>query len=512
MDLLFVYPPISVHERYASNVGNAGGNLAPIGIAQVAAFLREKGFTVDIIDAVIEGYTVDETMEKILELEPRAVGFSALTSNFYRAVAVAREMKKKVPHILTIMGGHHATLMPKEVIEENSCFDVLVRGEGEETAAELIGKYKNAGYDINKLLTKCKDIKGLCFREGNEVILNDPRPPIEDLDSLPFPARDLLPMDKYIPLPNQYKRKPVVNMVVIRGCAFNCSFCSATAVFGRAMRWSSPKRAVAEIKHVIKEYGAREISFWDDMMTANKQWIHDFSDLIIKEKLDITWTCYARVNTVDYELLKHMKDAGCWNIFFGYESGVQELLNNIDKRITLKQAEVATALCKQVGIEIRAAFMIALPGETPELAQKTIDFAKKLNPDYAQFSVTTPYPGTRLYDEVDKYGTMTKDFSEFHGWSAVFIPWGYKNSEEIEAVKRSAMRQFYLRPKYILGRIKAITSFEDIPRYWKGFIFVLGFSKVSFLSFLKEDILGFSKTGFFKIFKRKTKLQTNPGQ
>ena len=348
VDLLFVYPPISVHERYASNVGNAGGNLAPIGIAQVAAFLREKGFTVDIIDAVIEGYTVDETMEKILELEPRAVGFSALTSNFYRAVAVAREMKKKVPHILTIMGGHHATLMPKEVIEENSCFDVLVRGEGEETAAELIGKYKNAGYDINKLLTKCKDIKGLCFREGNEVILNDPRPPIEDLDSLPFPARDLLPMDKYIPLPNQYKRKPVVNMVVIRGCAFNCSFCSATAVFGRAMRWSSPKRAVAEIKHVIKEYGAREISFWDDMMTANKQWIHDFSDLIIKEKLDITWTCYARVNTVDYELLKHMKDAGCWNIFFGYESGVQELLNNIDKRITLKQRTEAFGCIMQI--------------------------------------------------------------------------------------------------------------------------------------------------------------------
>ena len=494
MDFLFIYPPISVNERYASSVGNAGGNLAPLGIAQVAAWLRERNFSVGIIDAVASNYTIDDVMKKILAIKPKAVGFSALTSNFYRAVALAREVKKALPETLSVMGGHHATLMPKEVIAENTCFDVLVKGEGEETAVELMEEYKKAGWDRGRLLNSLRGIKGLCFRDKNgEVILNENRPPIEDLDAIPLPARDLLPMDKYVPLPNQYKRLPVVNMVVIRGCAFNCSFCSATAVFGRAMRWSSPERAVKEIKHVMEKYRAREISFWDDMMTANKLWIHKFCDLIIQNKLDITWTCYARVNTVDYELLKHMKDAGCWNIFFGYESGVQELLNNIDKRITLKQIETANQLCKDIGIEIRASFMLAIPGETPELGQRTIDFAKKLDPDYAQFSVTTPYPGTRLYDEAEKWGTLSKNFNEFHGWSAVFVPFGYKSREEVEAMKRRAMRQFYLRPRYVLGRIMTINSVEDIRRYWKGFVFVLGFIK------WKTDLRNFFK---------KQKLQT----
>ncbi|MBS3132497.1 cobalamin-dependent protein [Candidatus Woesearchaeota archaeon] len=477
MDILFVYPPISVNERYASNVGNVGGNLSPLGIALLAAFLREKGFSVGIIDAVAEDYSVGELVERISEIKPKTVGFSSLTSNFHRAVAAAREVKKALPDTLTVIGGQHATILPEEVLKENPCFDVLVKGEGELTAEELLNEYKKTGWNINKFLSNCEGIKGLCFRKGKEIILNNIREPVSDVDELPFPARDLLPMDKYIPLPNQYKRKPVVNMIVTRGCAFSCSFCSASAVFGRIIRMRSPEKSVSEIKHVVEKYGAKEISFWDDTMTVNKKWMHRFCELIIENKLDITWSCYSRVNTVDYELLKHMKDAGCWNVFFGYESGTQELLNNIAKGITIEQIENANKLCKQVGIEIRASFMLALPGETPELAQKTIDFAKRLNPDYAQFSPTTPYPGTKLWNDAEKYGKLTKNFSEYHGWSAVFVPFGYKDRKEVEEMKRRAVRQFYIRPNYILGRIMKINSLEDIKRYVKGVIFLLGFMK-----------------------------------
>ncbi len=232
-----------------------------------------------------------------------------------------------------------------------------------------------------------------------------------------------------------------------------------------------------EIEHLMKEYGVKEISFWDDAITVSREWMMKFCDLLVEDKIDITWTCYSRVNTVDEELLRRMKNAGCWNIFFGFESGDQKLLDTIDKRITLEQIEKANSLCKKVGIEVRASFMLALPGETPELGQKTIDFAKKLNPDYAQFSVTTPYPGTKLYDEAEKYGTLTKNFSEYHGWSPVFVPFGYKSREEIEKMEKRAMRQFYLRPAYIWGRIRKIDSFEDIKRYMKGLMFVLGFIK-----------------------------------
>ncbi|MDD5032960.1 MAG: cobalamin-dependent protein [Candidatus Pacebacteria bacterium] len=477
MDILLIYPPISVNERYSSNVGKAGGNLAPLGIANVAAYLREKGFNTGIIDAVAENYTINDLAKKILEINPRVVGISALTSNFFRAVAVAKEIKKILPDALVIIGGHHAAIMPLEIMRENECFDILVKGEGELTAKEVMEEYKKFGWNREDFLKKCGQIKGIYFKSGDEVIFTGDRDMIENLDALPFPARDLLPMDKYLPLPNQYKRAPVANMVAIRGCVFNCTFCSSASMFGRKIRLMSPERTVNEIEYLIKEYGVKEISFWDDAITVSREWMMKFCDLILEKGIDITWTCYSRVNTVDEELLRKMKNAGCWNIFFGFESGDQKLLDNIDKRITLEQIEKANDLCKKVGIEVRASFMLALPGETPELGQKTIDFAKKLNPDYAQFSVTTPYPGTRLYDEAEKYGTLTKNFSEYHGWSPVFVPFGYKNREEIEKIEKRAMRQFYMRPAYIWGRIKKIDSFEDIKRYMKGLTFVLGFIK-----------------------------------
>jgi radical SAM superfamily enzyme YgiQ (UPF0313 family) len=282
-------------------------------------------------------------------------------------------------------------------------------------------------------------------------------------------------MKKYIPLPNQYKKKPVVHMVAIRGCPYSCSFCSNNKVFGRKIRARSPEKLVEEIRYVIEKYGAKEISFWDDMMTTNKEWMYKFCDLLIRGKFDVTWTCYARVDSVDEPLLKKMKKAGCWNIFFGFEAGIQELLNNINKGITIKQIVEANRLCKKIGIEVRASFMIALPGETPELAKKTIEFAKRLNPDYAQFCITTPYPGTCLYENASKYGTLIQDFSRFNIWEPVFIPKGYKNAEQVKEMERIAMREFYIRPAYILSRIRKISSLEDILRYIKGLRFLVGF-------------------------------------
>ncbi|MEK7116796.1 MAG: radical SAM protein [Patescibacteria group bacterium] len=479
MDILFIYPPISVSERYARNVGkNAGGNLPPLGIAQLSSYLREKGIRVGLIDGVIENMNLNRMVEKALGLNPKIIGLSALTPNFNRAAAFAVEIKKRKPEILIVLGGHHATILPKEILEQNDCFDLIVQGEGELTAEEIIAKYKNSGWFKNDFLNNYKlllSIKGIAFKRREEIIITPKREPVQNLDELPFPAWDLLPMEKYIPLANQYKRTPVINMVVIRGCPFNCSFCSGNSVFGRKIRAMNPRRVVEQIRHVMKNYGVREISFWDDMMTANKKWMREFCDLLIKNKTDITWTCYSRVDCVDEEILCRMKKAGCWNIFFGYESGCQELLNNINKGTTLKQIENANTLCKKVGIEIRASFMIALPGETPEMAKKTIDFAKKLNPDYAQFCITTPYPGTKLFKDAPKYGTLAGNFSEYNIWNAVFVPYGYKDKKEIEAIERKAMREFYLRPKYIWGRLKKINSWEDIKRYLKGFRFFVGF-------------------------------------
>ncbi|MFA5333172.1 MAG: radical SAM protein [Candidatus Nanoarchaeia archaeon] len=480
MDILFVYPPISVNERYNKNLGKVGGDLPPLGIAQLASYLRERKFTVGLIDAIALDYTVEKLIEEITKLKPKVVGFSALTSNFNRAVEAAKAVKKKFPEILTLIGGHHASILPIEVLKQNKCFDILVFGEGELTSLKIMNSYKKTKWNLKKFLSDYKildKINGVVYRKKGKVIKNKEPDLIKNLDDLPYVARDLLPMEKYIPLPNQYKRKPVINMVVIRGCPFNCSFCSNNAVFGRKIRAMSPKRVVKEIKDVIRDYKAKEISFWDDMMTVNKKWMNDFCNLLIKDKVNITWTCYSRVDTINLEMLKLMKKAGCWNIFFGYESGNQELLNNINKGTTLKQIEQANRWCKEAGIEIRASFMIALPGETPKMAQKTIDFAKRLDPDYAQFCITTPFPGTKLFKDYKKYGKLTNNYSDYNIWKPVFIPKGYKNKEEIEEMERKAMTQFYLRPKYILGRLKTLRNINDIKRYVDGLFFVLGFVK-----------------------------------
>ena len=487
IDVLLIQPPISVSERYGRDVGEVGGYLPPLGLAMIAAVLKEKGFKIKIVDSIVMNYGNEDILRIIEKTNPRVVGITAITPTYHRAKSLAEDIRKRFPNILLVIGSHHVTIMPQIVLKETN-FDLGVIGEGEVTIVELLKLYKSLNYNYKKFTSSKKlgKIDGIIFKKKDKLVITKPRKLIEDLNTLPYPARELLPMEKYLPLPNQYKRKPVVHMTTIRGCPYNCSFCSNNKIFGRKVRYRSPEKVVGEIEYVMKEYGAREISFWDDMMTVNKEWMYKFCDLIINRKINIVWTCYARVDSVDEPMLRKMKKAGCWNIFFGFESGVQELLNNINKGITLEQIKKANDLCKKIGIEVRASFMIALPGETPELARKTIEFAKKLNPDYVQFCITTPYPGTSLYENVKKYGELIEDYAKFNIWEPVFIPKGYKNPDEIKKIEKIAMREFYLRPKYILSRIRKINSLEDIFRYLKGFRLLLGFIKKPTEGFFKR--------------------------
>ncbi len=478
MDLLLIYPPLSPQERYARNVGNTGGHLPPLGLASIAAYLRENAFSMGLLDTLALEMDNVQVIEYIKNNQPAAVGLSSITPIAHRADLLAAEIKKVFPNILLIVGGHHATIASTEILNEG-IFDIVVIGEGEITALELMQAYKKSGYNKEKLLSDKNSlfsIKGISFLNNKKIVTTASRELIQDLDALPLPARDLLSMEKYIPLPNQYKHLPIIHMVVIRGCPFSCYFCSNNSVFGRKIRARSPKNVVDEIKHLMERYGAKDISFWDDMMTANKSWINEFCGLLINEKVGVTWTCYSRVDTVTKELLQKMHDAGCWNIFFGYESGNQDLLDNIGKGITLQQIENANRWCKEVGIEIRASFMLALPGETPEKAITTIEFAKRLNPEYAQFCITTPYPGTRLFTDAAKYGKLDKNYSNYNIWEPVFVPFGYKDESEIKQMEKRAIHAFYFRPACLFNHLRRIRSFEDLWRYLKGVRFLVGFS------------------------------------
>lgn len=479
LDVVFIYPSLSVQKRYGDrNIGDVGGHVPPIGIMSLAAYVREKGYSADVIDAVINNWSAEEIINYIRAEKPKIIGFSAITPIFHLAVDCATKIRKEFSELLTILGGHHGSILTKDIIKNNRCFDLVVFGEGELTMLDILDLYKSKDYNFNRFMKDyelLKTIDGIAFRKEEEVIINNKRHFIQNVDELPYPARDLVPIEKYIPLPNQYKRLPTVHMFVIRGCPYQCAFCSNNAIFGRKIRARSPQKVIDEIKSIISKYGAKEISFWDDMMTTNKRWMNEFCDLIIINNIDIIWTCYSRVDTITKELLQKMKSAGCWNIFFGFESGDQQLLNNINKGITLEQIRKATKWCKEVGIEIRASFMLALPGETPELAKKTIDFAKELSPEYAQFCITTPYPGTKLFNEVDKWGSLLEDYSKFNIWEPVFIPFGYKNRQQILDMEKKANFEFYFRFREVINLIKKIKSWEDIKRYFKGFRMALGF-------------------------------------
>ncbi len=476
IDILFINPPSTISERYGKDdMGDVGGDLIPLGMASLAAYIREKGFGVGVLDCPTLRINNDDVYKIILDKDPAIIGFSTTTYSLSRATELAKKIREKLPNKLTVIGGSHANVAGTETANEYNEFDIIAYGlDGEYIAHDIVKKFKEVNYDRKVFITDTeilKNIKGIIYKRNGNVIRNPASDNIKDLDELPLPARDLFPMERYIPLPNQYKKLPLTNMVVIRGCPYFCTFCDQA---GTGARRRSPQKVIEEIKDCVEKYGIKEISFWDDTMSYHKKWMKEFLNLLIDENLDLVWSCYAAVNTVDKEILKLMRQAGCWNIFYGYETAIEELAENIQtnrKNKNFERMKQVAKWTKEVGIEVRGSFLIGLPGETPELAKKTVQNAIELDPDYAQFTLVCPYPGTKLAKEIEagKWGKfITRDLEEYQCWNVTWLPEGYKNAKELKDMERYAFRKFYLRPGYIAKRILKIRTLEDINRYIKG--------------------------------------------
>lgn len=448
MKVLLIFPPQNLKERYAHDIGNVGGFLPPLGLCYMAAVLERDGHEVKLLDCPVNNYNIGDITTEILNFNPQVIGIAAITSLADVTKELCDIIKNQSPEITVILGGPHCTIMASELVKETRA-DIIIREEADNVICDVI---KNIDFYKQQKIV-----------EGGKV---------KDLDSLPIPARHLLDMKKYTSLPNTYKTSPnVFQMVTSRGCPFTCTFCfDAKGLF----RQRSVDNVINEIRQLKEKYKIKEIAFWDDILTINKKWTHEFCEKMEKEK--IVWSCYTRLDLIDEQMLKEMKNAGCWNIFFGIESGDDELLKNITKKMTVDQMRKAVRMVQKSGIEIRGSFMIGLPGETPEMARKTIDFAIELDPDYAQFSITTPYPGTQLWNSYEQWGTLNKDFKNYHGWMPVFVPKGYKSKEELEQINKEAFRRFYLRPKFILKKIFKIRSVNDIKRNITGLKMVKGFT------------------------------------
>jgi radical SAM superfamily enzyme YgiQ (UPF0313 family) len=377
-------------------------NYPPLGLAYLAAVAEQEGHEVRVHDFGLRPeVSLEAEIAEVLDFRPDLVGFTSMTTSQHSVEQMAGPLKDELG-VPLVIGGPHATVLPERTLSDPS-FDFLVYAEGEETWRELLvaltagdGRYER--------------IAGLWWKHNGDLVRNDERSLIPDLDALPFPARHLLELDRY-PLyaPGGERMLTVLSS---RGCPYNCSFCFK-GIVGRTYRQRTPGNIVAELKHIVQRYGVRHVYFMDDLFTLNRKRLDTLMDAFLAEGLDVRWQCLARVDRVGPAILEKMHRAGCREIHYGVESGNLEILAATAKHIRLDQVEQAVEWTEAAGIAAKGYFMLGLPGDNEETMQQTIDFAASLPLTEAMFSIATPFPGTRMWDELVRQRPGTEFNTDF---------------------------------------------------------------------------------------------------
>jgi len=464
MKVLLLNPPFT---DYGGLEGH-GGKALPLNLAYLAGYLRAKrpDIEIEVLDCEGLGLTYPKIEQEIKKINPDLIGITVPTPAFAQVLEICRIIKQEISKdIITVLGGPHPTALPKETIAEED-IDICVVFEGEIAFTELINALDKK--------TSLKEVKGVLFKDNEgEVIETGVREPIKDLDSLPFPARDFFDTDLYFPPPTKRISKwKAGNMITSRGCPYQCTYCMASFMWQRKVRFRSIGDVIREIEECINKYRIREFNFHDELFTVNKKRTIEFCQEVVKRKLDIAWVCMIRVDFADEETLREMKKAGCRKIMFGFESGSQMILDKMKKRVALEKAEEAVRVVKKVGIKTAGNFMIGNIGETVETIRQTIDLAKKLNTDTMAFFVASPYPGTEFYQTAKKNGYFRKDleWKDFTLVSNNLPPLNLPglSAEKILEWQKRAYREYYMRPKYILMKLFSIHSWVDILNLYNG--------------------------------------------
>jgi anaerobic magnesium-protoporphyrin IX monomethyl ester cyclase len=452
MNFVFINPPCKVKSNNIWSIINA--EIPPFGIALLAELWDEQGHSSQIIDAATLKLTIPEIIDRI---NPKTdyVGITAITTVISDAVMIARKVREKLPNVKIIMGGVHPTIFHKELVRDNIC-DMIVRNEGEIPIMELA---RETPYNL---------IPNLTWRNStNEIIVNPDSEKYVDLDKLPFPAYDKLPMHLYHSALGAARQEPSIGMITSRGCPGKCTFCFSK-MFGPRIRFMSPTRILDHIEHLQKNYGIREISFYDDTFTANTKNVAELCKLILKKKIKLSWSCFTRVDTVNSDLLRLMKKAGCHQIMYGFETTDEKILRNFNKQTSLRQFQDALAWTKAAKIIIRGAFMLGNPGETESSMENTIHYAKNAGIKFAVFNITTPYPGTILYSEFLGKNLLLHQNWDLYDRQHPILKLETVSGEIIKKYYYKSYRDFYLRPGFIIRHIFSIRTFSELLIYTKA--------------------------------------------
>lgn len=469
--ILLINPPLTKEEIY-SKYGVASAVLPPLGLCYISAVLEKESHAIKIIDAIAEKITERELIDRIKKFNPQIVGITAVTVSYNRAVETAMQIKEFDKDIIILLGGPHVSSIPRRVFEEQDCFDIGVVGEGENTAKELVRYLEKKKFKDYK--SGLKKIKGIIYKNKDKIIQTPRRDLIENLDELPLPARHLLPDIKLYNLVLMSQKPNFASLIPSRGCPFQCIYCDQN-VFGHNWRSFSPEHMIEEIEELINKYGVRTLQIHDDLFTLKRERVIKFCKLLKERNIKIAWNLASRVDLIDEELAKLMKKSGCEIVYFGIESGDQEVLNKIKKRITLEQARKGIEIAKKTGLSPHGSFILGLPFDTKETIEKTINFALSLPLDVATFHLATPYPNTEFEKIAGDFGVIhISDYSQYRGHpnQVVFTPKNISRKYLLKKQKQ-AYRRFYLRPRIILNKLKNLNEFRQIKTYAQGALALL---------------------------------------
>jgi len=436
MDILLIYPHTST-----SSI-EEGIKVPPLGLAYIAAVLENKGYDVGILDMNAQPQIVHNFEAILREQKPRIVGITCLTPFYSTALSLAR-VTKGTTNAKVIVGGAHATALPEEMLRGTE-IDYVVIGEGEATTTKLVDSLLNGGNP--------KKIDGIAYIENGVFHQTNHGEYIKNLDELPFPARHLLPIEKY--QSPQYQQSKVTSIITSRGCPYNCIFCDYRFLMGPKFRRRSPQNVIAEIEECIQKYDTQHISFRDSTFTFDEKWISAFCQLLKQKGIKIDWDCNGRVNLVTAKMLQEMREVGCSLISYGIESGDQSILDFAHKNLTIDQSISAVKMTRKAGIQTLSYFIIGLPGENWDTIKKTIELATKLDSDYTQFSLATPFPGTPLHEYAKEHNLIRPGITwdEFSPINKAIMRTEELDFEDLEKALKRAYKSYYLRPKYILRR------------------------------------------------------------
>ncbi|MBV6340637.1 B12-binding domain-containing radical SAM protein [Candidatus Magnetobacterium casense] len=443
--IAFIVPPVSLNEIYGG-LSKVGAVSPPLNLLLLAAIVRKNGYEPHIIDSPALGLSYKDVVTRLLRINPKYVGLTAMTPHIMQAGKLAKLIRENVPEALILLGGAHISSVPEETMIRFQEIDVGFIGEADYSLPEFLDMARQNNSNA---------VRGIIIRANGQLRKTDDRVEKITLDKLPFYAWDVLEGFPHVYTPPLFTthRIPATPVLTSRGCSGKCIFCYSGC--HKTISAHSAEYITEMLKYLKKTYKIKEFMIFDDNFVMHRQNLIKFLNLMITEKLSLTWSCNARVDMVDDKLLRLMAKAGCWQVSYGIETGSQEIMDRLEKNITIEKVQYAIEASRKAGIRTVGYFMLGHFGETQKTMQETIKFACDLGLDDFRLSFFTPLPGTKALRIADQYGELDNEWAKMNLFSPVFIPYGMKR-EQLIAEQKRMLRKFFFRPKVIFSYLKMI--------------------------------------------------------